>query len=41
MNLFTVQPSIAETLPDLVALVTDRTDAARRLNILRERLAGG
>lgn len=29
------------TLPDLVVLVTDREDAARRLSVLRERLAGG
>ncbi|GGO28894.1 GNAT family N-acetyltransferase [Deinococcus humi] len=41
MNTFTVQPATAETLSDLVALVTDREDAARRLSILRERLAGG
>ena len=41
MNTFTVQPATAETLPDLVALVTDQEDVARRLNILRERLAGG
>ncbi|CAM3638291.1 GNAT family N-acetyltransferase [Deinococcus frigens] len=41
MNTFTIQPATAETLPDLVALVTDREDAARRLNFLRERLAGG
>jgi ribosomal protein S18 acetylase RimI-like enzyme len=41
MSSFTVQPVTAQTLPDLVALVMDREDAARRLNVLRERLAGG
>lgn len=41
MNTFTVQPATAETLPDLVALIADREEAARRLSSLRERLAGG
>ncbi|MFC6663970.1 hypothetical protein ACFP9V_00380 [Deinococcus radiopugnans] len=41
MNTFTVQPATAETLPDLVALIADREDAARRLTFMRERLAGG
>ncbi len=41
MDTFTVQPVTAETLPDLVALIVDREDAARRLNFMRERLAGG
>ncbi|OLV18110.1 GNAT family N-acetyltransferase [Deinococcus marmoris] len=41
MNTFTVQPATAETLPDLVALIVDREDAAGRLTFLRERLAGG
>lgn len=41
MNPFTVRPVTAESLPDLVALITDPVDAARRLNVLRERLAGG
>ncbi|CAM3371638.1 N-acetyltransferase domain-containing protein [Deinococcus saxicola] len=41
MTTFSVQPATAETLPDLVALITDREDAARRLNFMRERLAGG
>ncbi|QFP76594.1 GNAT family N-acetyltransferase [Deinococcus sp. AJ005] len=41
MNTFTVQPATAETLPDLVALIADREDAARRLNFMRERLAVG
>ncbi|GGL73393.1 GNAT family N-acetyltransferase [Deinococcus aerolatus] len=41
MNTFTVQPATAKTLPDLVALIVDREDAARRLTVMRERLAGG
>ncbi len=41
MNSFTVRPVTAESLPDLVALITDPADAAKRLNVLRERLAGG
>lgn len=41
MNILTVQAATAETLPDLVALIVDREDAARRLNFMRERLSGG
>ncbi|CAM4420518.1 GNAT family N-acetyltransferase [Deinococcus marmoris] len=41
MNTFTIQPATAETLPDLVALMADREEAARRLNFMRERLSGG
>jgi GNAT superfamily N-acetyltransferase len=38
---FVIQPATPDTLPDLVALVPDREDAARRLAALRERLASG
>ncbi|MDV6374576.1 GNAT family N-acetyltransferase [Deinococcus arenicola] len=41
MNTFNVQPATAETLPDLVALIAGREDAAQRLNSMRERLASG
>lgn len=41
MRPFTVQPATTETFSDLVALVTDREEAAKRLDFLRERLAGG
>ncbi|WP_241191281.1 hypothetical protein [Deinococcus psychrotolerans] len=41
MYTFTLQPATLETLPDLLALLPDRVDAATRLTALKERLASG